>query len=257
MRRRYPRRRASFPRYHPPYPIPYADIPQMRDYTVNAEPWSPLAGFTVRSYPQQGIRTVRSPYIEDPYLNTAEDIRYNTIEPLIDPIPYTYGNEIGSYNRGNNMDELEIDLLTTNAAVGSANQRAMRMMPTKAMMSSLKPKQTTNVRADALVSSLVKRPVETASFILDRMDIMLNDLPPRTTTRFSAQAQQQTALKPIMAEIPAIQAGKADQAVAKKEKNKAILITAIAAPLLAVAGFFGLKYLNNKKSGGSNHYDYY
>jgi hypothetical protein len=255
--RRYPRRRASFPRYHPPYPVPYATIPEMRDYHVVAEPWRPVThGFTAHSYPQQGIRTVRSPYIEDPYLNTAEDIRYNTIKPLMDPIPYTYGNERGSYNTGYDMNELEIDLLMTNTAEGSMS-RGFRRPVRKPV--GRRPRPTTTVKPGAHIRAMIEKPIPTAEFILDNMNVILADKPPRATTNFAQQAQQQqTALKPIMQEIPALQADRADEAVAQKEKSNAVLVTAVAVPIVAVLGFFGLKAYNARKAtGGTNHYDYY
>jgi hypothetical protein len=89
--------------------------------------------------------------------------------------------------------------------------------------------------------------------------LILANKPPRTTTNFAQQAQQQqTALKPIMQEIPALQADRADEAVAQKEKSNAVLVTAVAVPIVAVLGFFGLKAYNARKAtGGTNHYDYY
>lgn len=282
--RRYPRQRAPFPRYHPPYPVPYANIPEARDYHVVAEPWRPVGhGFTAHSYPQQGIRTVRSPYIEDPYLNTAEDIRYNTIKPLMDPIPYTYGNERGSYNTGYDMNELEIDLLMTNAAEGSGNMMRSIGRPVPGQSSVIpkrRPRQSvvrpkrpsvttrpfstvskpkTTVKPGAHVQAMIEKPIPTAEFILDKMDVILADKPPRTTTNFAQQAQQQqTALKPIMQEIPALQADRADEAVAQKEKSNAVLITAVTVPIVAALGFLGFKaYQARKDSGGTNYYDYY
>ena len=106
---------------------------------------------------------------------------------------------------------------------------------------------------------MIEKPIPTAEFILDKMDVILADKPPRTTTNFAQQAQQQqTALKPIMQEIPALQADRADEAVAQKEKSNAVLITAVTVPIVAALGFLGFKaYQARKDSGGTNYYDYY
>ena len=52
-KRLYPRELAAFPRYHPPYPIPYAIVPPVRNYRVVAEP-SQWRGKTL---PQAGTRS--------------------------------------------------------------------------------------------------------------------------------------------------------------------------------------------------------
>jgi len=93
----YPRLLAAFPRYHPPYPLPYAEVPEPMSYTIypsdagfNAPAESPhyysKSGFT----PSAGARFVQTPYAyENPYDAYAEDIQYSTVEPLMEPIPYT------------------------------------------------------------------------------------------------------------------------------------------------------------------------
>ena len=93
----YPRALSAFPRYHPPYPLPYAEVPEPMSYTIypsdagfNAPAPSPHY-YTKRGFtPSAGARFVRSPYeYENPYNAHAEDIQYGTVQPLVEPIPYT------------------------------------------------------------------------------------------------------------------------------------------------------------------------
>jgi hypothetical protein len=105
-KRLYPRRLAAFPRYHPPYPIPYAINPTPRNFTVIAEP----SVWPAKRLPEAGVQFIHSPYVyEDPFLFSAQNIRYNTVEPLVRPIPYTYGFERGSINRNGTANRVNVE----------------------------------------------------------------------------------------------------------------------------------------------------
>lgn len=90
---KYPRELGAFPRYHPPYPIPYVEVPQAMDYSVysTSNPYSKRRNGKKTMLPSSGARMAQIPYAyEDPYADYAEDIQYSTVGPLIQPLPYTY-----------------------------------------------------------------------------------------------------------------------------------------------------------------------
>ena len=94
----YPREKAAYPRYHPPWPTPYAVVPKMRNYSVHAAQQSYLPGGKTKHL--SGASLYHSPYVyEDPYLYGPDDTQYVTTKPLIDRIPYTYQTRYGSYNK--------------------------------------------------------------------------------------------------------------------------------------------------------------
>ena len=102
---KYPRYPAPFPRYHPPYPIPYVEVPRTMAYSIYpsgggfstpSNPYSKRRNGRKTLLPSSGARMAQLPYAyEDSYSTYAEDIQYSTVLPLIQPLPYTYQWESG------------------------------------------------------------------------------------------------------------------------------------------------------------------
>ena len=253
MRRKlpYPRDLAPFPRYHPPYPIPYVVEAKPRNYTVYSQRPNTSYGFRYKTYPQSGYNVVQNPYIyENPYYSQyVSDIRYNTIEPLVQPIPYTYGFERGfNHRRGNrNMPTEQMTQNTTSGFnLGGFLQKNPQIIGQLASSLSQTAAVNQSKASRPQPSPTQQKKITNVKIqnILKNKTALLTNMPPRVVNRYAQQAQMQmAAFRPMMANVPAVQSQQIDKSTAKKEKtNTALIATAIATPFVLLGGFSGVVF---------------